>query len=792
MIVVAAVGAVVGIAVAILPRMLGLRPWITLVGTVVLGILLAVVLAIPSALTSVSGVLRGARDVVFGLVLGWKQLVTLEAPLGDYQAVLVPWFIVVFVGTMVAARLAIRPGRSALGAAAVVVAMVAFGAAFGSSEPTAPLPIVGFSLPGGVSMLVGLATLVLGVIWLAGRARLTRAEALAKASGTSTSSVAKARDSRFAVLRRNGLGVALVLAAGIVAVSVAPVANGAVRTTLRDAADPTLLITQVESPLAGYRSWFEGDEYNAELFTVENAPEGIDRVRLVTMTVYDGTHFQVDTETESRFSRLPNPYHPAGAVEVTIQIGDGYRGPWLPIAGELTSAPEFFGTRGAALADGLYVAPGGVTALIVPSGNGDAATAVRAGDRYGVWAVPAQADAERFAATVGGDVGIDPDRFPQLTSWVDELEVPRSGAGLLEAVEELLAHGYVSHSRFDDAVASNWISRLQSLADYQFEASLAGHSTGRIEDLFTALNDQARKVGVDADDELLVAGIGDDEQFAAAVALVARYLGLDSRVVLGVRLADNELLPAVPACTNGVCTGGNITAWVEVRDSAGSWMPVDASPQFENGVSRVTLSEIPPKQPTVPDEPVGDVLDPPNSANTEPDLEDRPASASSNWLEGLLPVLRIVGILLLTLALLALPAVAMVVAKVVRRNRRRAQPVPEVAIVAAWEELVDAHVDSGVDRQLVGSRRHIAASLDRPDAARLAILADLAVFSEHPPRKADADEAWAIVDSERSALDASASRWGRIKARLSPESYVRRLGQRRRAGAPLGSRRGLA
>jgi hypothetical protein len=587
--------------------------------------------------------------------------------------------------------------------------------------------------------------------------------------------------------------VALVLAAGIVAISVAPAATGAQRTTLRDAADPTLLLTQVESPLAGYREWFEGDEYAAELFTVENAPEGIDRVRLVTMTVFDGTEFQVDTATEARFSRLPNPYHPPGAVEVTIEIGDGYRGPWLPIVGELTSAPQFFGTRAAALADGLYVAPGGITALVVPSGSGDAASSVRAGDRYGVWAVASPADADRFATTIGGDVGIDPDRFPQLAAWVDALEVPRSGAGLLEAVEALLAHGYVSHARFDDDAASSWINRLQSLADYQFEASLAGHSTGRIEELFTALNDQARKVGVDADDELLVAGIGDDEQFAAAVALVARYLGLDSRVVLGARLADDELLPAVPACNEGVCTGGNITAWVEVRDSIGAWMPVDASPQFENLVSRVTLSEVPPKQPTVPDEPVGEVLDPPNSANTEPDLEDRTAPPSTNWLEGLLPALRTIGLLLLTLALLLLPAVAMAVAKTLRRNRRRAQPVPEVAIVAAWEELVDSYVDSGFDRPLVGTRRHVAAVLERPDAARLAMLADLAVFSEHPPRQPDGEEAWAIVDAERLALDESATRWGRIKARLSPESFVRRLGSGRRAGSTSpGARKGPA
>ena len=784
MIVIAVVGAIAGVALALLPGMLGLRPWITAAATAGVGLILAVALGVPSAWTSVGGVLRGFRDAILGLALGWKQLVTLEAPLGDFQAVLVPWFVVVFVGALAATRLAVRPGRSALAAAAVVVAMVAFGAAFGSAEPTATLPFAGFDVPGGVSIVVGLATLVLGVAWLAGRARLTRAEALAKASGTSTSSVAKARDSRLAVIRRNGLAVALVLGAAVAAVSIAPVANGADRTTLRDAAEPTLLITQLESPLAGYRGWLEGNEFSAELFSVDNPPEGIDRVRMVTMSVFDGTRFQVDTDTSARFSRLPNSTRPAGSVEVTLQIGEGYRGPWLPIAGDLTTSPEFIGTRAAALADGLYVAPGGVSALIVPA-DGDATAAVRAGDRYRVWVVPSQVDDKRFAASRGGEVGIDPDRFPQLTRWVDSLDVSRTGEGLLEAVDKLLARGFVSHSRFEDDASSGWIDRLQGVSDYQFEPSLAGHSTGRIEELFTSLNDQARKVGVDAPDELLVAGIGDDEQFATAVALVARYLGFESRVVLGARLADPELLPSVPPCAAGVCTGGNVTAWAEVRDSVGAWMPIDASPQFVNGVSRVTLSEVPPKQPTVPDDPVGNVLDPPNAANSDPESEDRTSASTSNWWDALLPVLRIIGALLLTIALLVLPAVALAVAKTVRRTRRRSQPVPEVAIVSAWEELVDSYIDSGVNRTMSGSRRQVAAELDRPGAARLAILADLAVFAEHPPRQPDGEEAWAIVDAERQALDSSTTRWGRIRALLSPESFVRRLGPFRRAGGNL-------
>ena len=45
--------------------------------------------------------------------------------------------------------------------------------------------------------------------------------------------------------------------------------------------------------------------------------------------------------------------------------------------------------------------------------------------------------------------------------------------------------------------------------------------------------------------------VGDDEQFSVAVALIARYLGFDSRVVLGVRLVADPADPGIPICTRG-------------------------------------------------------------------------------------------------------------------------------------------------------------------------------------------------------------------------------------------------
>ena len=65
--------------------------------------------------------------------------------------------------------------------------------------------------------------------------------------------------------------------------------------------------------------------------------------------------------------------------------------------------------------------------------------------------------------------------------------------------------------------------------------SAAGHSYDRIDRLFTELNERESEVA-DSPGASLVAAVGDDEQFAAAVALIAADLGFPSRVVLGARL----------------------------------------------------------------------------------------------------------------------------------------------------------------------------------------------------------------------------------------------------------------
>ena len=84
--------------------------------------------------------IRGLYGIigVAAIVLGWKQLLTLTLPVGTYQAIMVPAYLVFLVVAFVATLIAVRAKRFAALAAFPLVAPVAFGTIFGSSAVSAP------------------------------------------------------------------------------------------------------------------------------------------------------------------------------------------------------------------------------------------------------------------------------------------------------------------------------------------------------------------------------------------------------------------------------------------------------------------------------------------------------------------------------------------------------------------------------------------------------------------------------------------------------------------------------
>jgi hypothetical protein len=116
-------------------------------------------------------------------------------------------------------------------------------------------------------------------------------------------------------------------------------------------------------------------------------------------------------------------------------------------------------------------------------------------------------------------------------------DTPIERARALESY--LHTQGFFSHGLGDDVV------------------SLSGHGANRITSLFGG-------------DQM----VGDDEQYAVAMALMATQLGMPARVVMGWH-ADEKHPQDGPTLT---ATGGNLHAWVEIAFQGYGWVPFDPTP----------------------------------------------------------------------------------------------------------------------------------------------------------------------------------------------------------------------
>ncbi|MFD5599097.1 DUF3488 domain-containing protein [Leucobacter sp. NPDC058333] len=727
-------------------------------------------LAVPSALgTGPAGLIGGLIDGLATVSLGWKQLLTLTLPIGTYQAVMVPWLVVAMATSAAITALALRGGRVAPFAAVPALAPVAFGVIFGASEVSAPMQLGPLTVEAPRELALWGVVCIVGAAWVAWSSGMGRRAALRLGRSTQPAEGAGGVR-RNAAIRGITAALTVVIALGIGA-AVAPLAS-ADRQVPRDRVDPQLIVREQTSPLAGYRASKRDDTYSEPMFSVRADGVPPARLRMAVLDGYDGVDFFVDEGAEGRFTRFPSGEPVPEPVDVTVEIDEGYRGIWLPLAPPLAAPPTFDGARSGALGDAFYVNRESWAAIAVPSGSG-----VRPGDSY-----TATMNGVDDEAPAGDPVQesslIDLERMPQLDLWLQTQKLPSTMDGLLEAIQRLRDRGYLSHSLTDGEGERDWLKAASEEYGTKFMPSSGGHSVARIEALFTQLNEKERAAGAKAKDTALVAGIGDDEQFAAAAALIARAMGFDSRVVLGVRLGegDDAGVPGIPACTD-VCTGENLAAWIEVRGDGGAWAAVDASPQLAIPPTTLERGEQLPEFPTVPEEHDASQADPPSG--TSGDSGDPAEAPERDSFAALWPILRAVGLSLLTLVLLALPLLFLPVAKRMRRNRRRAAVAPEERALGAWDELIDGFADTGRVASAQSSRRDVMEQLSVPSGTWIAWTVDRAVYAHEGIADADAEQLWTMVDDELAARRAELGFWGRLRARYSLRSLLPRVRNQR-------------
>ncbi|WP_307454391.1 transglutaminase domain-containing protein [Microbacterium sp. SORGH_AS_0344] len=756
------VAAVVGAAVVALVSWRRWGGWALAAALIVAFAALAVPVAVPSRMTSFVDAMSGLGEAFAGVVVAWKDLVTVDLPVGTYRNLLVPALVVFLVGTAMTLAFSVRSGRSASFAVVAGMGMTGFGLFFGRGVTSAVSSIGPLEVPAPVETAVGLGALLAAVLWLAWRARDDRARALSRTGGVAGANAGRA-GSR-AGSRRAALGAAMVVVAVVATVAVVPsAARDADRRVLRSAAGPERQIAEAASPLAEYRALFSDTRSDDVLFRVGGG-ELPERIRIATLDEYDGETFRASGEGGG-FVRLPSS-RDAGegrAVEAEVEIVD-LAGLWMPTAGRLSQA-TFEGDRRTVLADRFYYSAQAQAGVQIAEGG------LRPGDRYLLRAV--EPDAVELATLTSPADSTGVAGGDNLRRWVQEHATGSDGAALQALVRLLRDRGYLSHSlALEGAAPPTWTADLPG---YQLQPSASGHSVARVDRMFERLLQREDDPRAAASDNF-VAAVGDDEQFAVAVALIAHELGFPARVVVGTRLSSVD--PTLPTCAAGVCRARDVGAWTEVQGTDGRWAPIDATPQWEKSPSLdLTQQQDPENVTEVRPDTVEEVV-PPEPVQEDDTRDDDQRTDTGLDLTRLWTVLRVGGILVLSLLVVLGPFLAIVLVKLLRRRGRRGDPDPRAAIAGGWEEYVDAGVDARRSVPRAPTRREVAVAFATPAGIRLADDADRAVFSAGTVSADDAAAFWCIVDEERRALR-SPRLWQRLRAAVSLRSFLRFVAPRR-------------
>jgi transglutaminase-like putative cysteine protease len=707
-------GLLVGTGVALAARALKLGALLTVGLALVAYLLFGSALAVPSqAIAHVIPTLNSVASLGVGAVWGWADLLTLRAPveLPDYVTVIpyVSAWLVGLVGTTLATRwlprkrTAPRAALLLIGPALLYLASILLG----TEQPFYP----------GVR---GVAFAAIALIWLGWRHSTVERITVERQNG---------------MLRRRLTGTAIVVVA---AVAVGALTGAALapqqdtRFVLRNQIVPPFEPLQFASPLAGFRQYSKL-EVDKTLFTVTGLkPDEL--LRLSTMDSYDGhlwtvSGSQIAADGSGTFALVGSSYPKPplltqdGSQTISLKIGT-YEDVWIPTVGYPTSLTLPGRTRDQ-LTGLRYNATTGSAVLLSGLSKGDTVT------ETGVLQKSDYDDATlRDVPTAHLTLG-PVDDIPDIVAAkaTEFAGTTTSPIEQLRNIEQTLhTQGFLSHGTASDSVAS-----------------LAGHGADRMEALFSGS-----------------VMVGDAEQYASAMALMARSLGYPARVVMG--FAPTVTAADSAAGTPIKVTGHDVTAWVEVPFQGVGWIAFQPTP---------TQTDVPQDQVPKPQtQPQPQVRQPPRSPSDENDLVtnvqiDNSDKKTTNPFE--LPD-WVIGLSLgvgIPLLLIFVPLLVVGALKRRRADRRRRAVRHRDAAAGAWDELLDRVGELGIPTPTAPTTRRRAAETLQPhlapapgsDSGSLLTLArrtDDAVFSGRELDDAEVEAVWAeviaTVDATRDTL----------------------------------------
>lgn len=683
---------------------------------------LGVPLAVPGeARYAVLPTLAGLADLGFGVIAGWRQLLTITLPVGSYESLLVPAFVLVLTSVLVGLSVALR-ARTAELAVLAPVALFLAGIVFGSTTAFFP-----------VASALGLTATLL--LWLR-LLRWDRHRAVSRDRGAAGDAAPAARVAEDTIRG----GARTVLAAGLI---IAVAAGGAVaatafappsgerevlRSTIVQPFDPR----DYSSPLTGFRRYHQEVNSDATMLTVDGLPDGA-RIRIATLDTYDGVVYSVGAEGRTSdsgsFTLVPSRFDRSGVdgerVTVDVRV-DGYTGVWLPTVGAF-EAIRFTGRGSSGLRGSFYFNDNSGSAAVLGE--------LGEGDGYRLSSVlPIEPGPEALARVTPGRSELPPlpllpdELSAALDGYSGQLQEP--GERLSAVITGLRSEGYISHGVADDEPVSR-----------------SGHSADRIAELLSAQQ-----------------MIGDGEQYAVAAALLAREIGFPARVVVGFAPADAG--PGGPT----VVVGADMSAWIEVETAQYGWVTIDPTPPEREIPERV------PEEPTEVARPQSPVQPPVLDRDVEDQLAPDAAQDEGETVDPLLELLRRVLTVFawtaLCVVLLLSPFLAIIGAKLRRRHLRRTALSARQRISGGWREFADAVLDHGFAPPPGATRVEYAQTVGGVPPLRLAVAADRAVFGPSEPSASDAMHVWRSVEELRRGLDRGLTRRQRLRARISLRSLT--------------------
>jgi hypothetical protein len=675
-------------------------------------------------------------------VTSWKSVLTVAPPVGVAQGVLAVVWISVLLLSLLSMTVVMR---SRLYVLAWLFPLVLVGASvfFGTDEAFLPVPR-------------GVLYAVLSVAWLTWRFESGR---LAGAESTIISDTVRPGSWKNPVLRRRVIGGAVIMAiAAGGAFAASPLLDppeGTIRYAQRDRITPPFDPRQYVSPLTEFRGYLK-DQRAEELFSISGVSSG-EYIRLATMDQYDLQVFNVassrkkDSPSGAFLRTAPGvDLHEGSSQEQvsTVTIG-AYQGVWMPTVGERTNRIDLEGMeqgRASATTENLF--------LNQPAQTAVNALGVSEGDSYELSYEPyTEPSAEELRTATFAEIAL-PDNAPTDTM-----------TGL---AEEWAGGSDSDHERFQNLSRNIKQDAFYSHGLEDDAASLSGHGYSR---LAAMLEDVS--FDEDTPDAQPMGRIGDEEQYAALTAVMARSIGMPARVVMGFEVPEGQ------EGTVSI-TGESVTAWVEVAFDGIGWVRFDPAPDEDEDPTEPQPKEVEQPLPQVaqpPPPPAEPPSPPPGAMSDDSDDDDDPLEETASWVVWL-------GLGLLPVLLLGLAALAVIIAKSVRRGRRRTRGTLPTRVDGGWQEILDLLTDMGKAPDPRLTRAEIAARLqaDVPQlgAASLAARADRAVFGPDDLPEAAGEEYWDQVMEARSSATAALPWHRRVRAALSLRSFRRHAAERRR------------